>query len=103
MFSLIGVAICCCEFLQLLVVKSYLLALGILLFILVCYCYSAAMNPQRLERIRKRREEDDEEFMSLVVPILHYHQMGSRGQMERMQRHSSVLYGKKRVDGIPNC
>jgi hypothetical protein len=58
------------------------------------------MNPQRLERIRKRREEDDEEFMSLVVPILHYHQMGSRGQMERMQRHSSVLYGKKRVDGI---
>jgi hypothetical protein len=58
------------------------------------------MNPQRLERVRKRREEDDEEFMFLLLPILRYHQMGSRGKIERMQRHSSVLYGKKRVEGI---
>jgi hypothetical protein len=33
------------------------------------------MNTQRLELIRKRREEDDEEFMFLllpILPILHY-------------------------------
>jgi hypothetical protein len=58
------------------------------------------MNPQRLDRIRKRREEDDEEFMFLLLPILHFCQMDGRGKMERMQRHSSVLYGKARVDGI---
>ena len=57
------------------------------------------MNPQRLERIRKR-EEDDEVFMFLILPILHLHRMGSRGQMEKRQRHSSVLYGKKRVEEI---
>uniref|UniRef100_A0ACD5VWV4 Uncharacterized protein n=1 Tax=Avena sativa TaxID=4498 RepID=A0ACD5VWV4_AVESA len=58
------------------------------------------MNPPRVDRIRKRREEDDEEFMFLLLPILHFHQMDSRGQMERIQRHNSVLYGKKRVEGI---
>ena len=56
----------------------------------------------RLECIRKRREEDDEEFMFLLLPILSFYQRGCRGQTERMRRHSSVLYGKKRVDEILN-
>ncbi|KAM0857942.1 hypothetical protein ACQ4PT_048130 [Festuca glaucescens] len=58
------------------------------------------MNTQRLELIRKRREEDDEEFMFLLLPILHYHKRSRRGQVERTQRHSSVLYGMQRVQGI---
>jgi hypothetical protein len=58
------------------------------------------MDPQRLERVRKRREEDDEEFMFLLLPILRLRLMGRRGQMERRQRHSSVLYGKNRVEQI---
>jgi hypothetical protein len=35
------------------------------------------MNPQRLEHIRKRREEDDEEFMFLLLPILRLRLMGN--------------------------
>lgn len=84
-----------------LVVKPCNVALVFLLSAFNCYCFSAAMNPQRLELIRKRREEDDEEFMFLLLPILHhYHKRSRRGQVERTQRHSSVLYGMQRVQGI---
>ena len=56
------------------------------------------MNPRRLDRVRKRREEDDDEMILIILPLLH--QLGSRVQTEKKQRHSSFLYGKNRVDGI---
>uniref|UniRef100_A0A453CV02 DUF8040 domain-containing protein n=1 Tax=Aegilops tauschii subsp. strangulata TaxID=200361 RepID=A0A453CV02_AEGTS len=37
-------------------------------------------------------------MMSFILPILH--RMSNRGPIERNQRHSSILYGKKRVDDI---
>ena len=58
------------------------------------------MNPARLERIRKRREEDDEESMLLILPLLRSSLTHSIGQIGKRQRHSSVLYGRKRVDEI---
>jgi hypothetical protein len=58
------------------------------------------MNTQRLELIRKRREEYDKEFMFSLLPIFHYHKRSRRGQVERTQRHSSVLYGMQHVQGI---
>ncbi|XP_037465860.1 uncharacterized protein LOC119337779 [Triticum dicoccoides] len=56
------------------------------------------MNSKIIDRIRKRRSEDDEDMMSFILPVLH--RMRSRGPIERTQRHSSILYGKKRVDDI---
>lgn len=60
--------------------------------------FSAEMNSEIIDRIRKRRSEDDEDMMSFILPVLH--RMRSRGPIERTQRHSSILYGKKRVDDI---
>ncbi len=54
----------------------------------------------RQERIRKRREEDDEEMIFLIFPALHLHLMDSSGHREKQKRHSSILYGKKRVKDL---
>lgn len=56
------------------------------------------MNSEIIDRIRKRRREDDEDMMSFILPALH--RMRNRGPIERKQRHSSILYGKKRVNDI---
>jgi hypothetical protein len=63
------------------------------------------MNPRSLELIRKRKAEDDDEMMFFIFPALYFHLLGSR---EKTKRHSSILYGKKRVreilDGhVKNC
>uniref|UniRef100_A0ACD5Y4M9 Uncharacterized protein n=1 Tax=Avena sativa TaxID=4498 RepID=A0ACD5Y4M9_AVESA len=63
------------------------------------------MNPRSLESIRKRKTEDDDEMVFFIFPALYSHLMDSR---ERIKRHSSILYGKKRVrhilDGhVKNC
>ena len=55
------------------------------------------MDSRRLERIRKRREEDDDEMMLFILLVLHLHLMDSTWQREKKKRHSSILYGKKRV------
>jgi hypothetical protein len=63
------------------------------------------MNSRSLERIRKRKDDDDDEMVFFIFPALYAHLMDSR---ERVKRHSSILYGKKRVreilDGhVKNC
>lgn len=57
------------------------------------------MNPRSLELIRKRKGDDDDEMMFFIFPALYFHMMGSR---EKTKRHSSILYGKKRVRQILN-
>jgi hypothetical protein len=63
------------------------------------------MNSRSLERIRKRKDDDDDEMVFFIFPALYAHLMDSR---ERVKRHSSILYDKKRVreilDGhVKNC
>lgn len=60
--------------------------------------FSAKMNSKIIDRIRKRRREDDEDMMFFIRPA--FHRMRNRGPIERKQRHSSVLYGKKSVNDI---
>ena len=62
------------------------------------------MNPRSLERIRKRKADDDEEMMFFILPALYLHLT----RTEKNKRHSSILYGKERVRGlldghIQNC
>lgn len=62
------------------------------------------MDPRRLERIRKRKADDDDEMLFFILPALYLHLT----QTEKNKRHSSILYGKKRVrellDGhVKNC
>ena len=54
------------------------------------------MNSQILDRIRKRREEDDDDMVFLIWPVLNR----MLGPVKKKQRHSSILYGKKRVNDI---
>ena len=54
------------------------------------------MNSDIIDLIRKRRREDDEDMMFFILPAL----MRNRGPKERRQRHSSILYGKNRVNDI---
>uniref|UniRef100_A0ACD5WUL4 Uncharacterized protein n=1 Tax=Avena sativa TaxID=4498 RepID=A0ACD5WUL4_AVESA len=63
------------------------------------------MNPRSLESIRKGKTEDDDDMVFFIFPALYSHLMDSR---ERIKRHSSILYEKKRVrqilDGhVKNC
>ena len=67
-------------------------------WLLVYSSFSAEMNSEIIDRIRKMRSEDDDDMMSFILPVLHI--MRNRGPVERKQRHSSFLYGKKRVDDI---
>ncbi|KAM0899840.1 hypothetical protein ACQ4PT_021038 [Festuca glaucescens] len=53
----------------------------------------------RLELIKKRKADEDDEIIFLIFPALYFHLMGSR---EKTKRHSSILYGKKRVRGLLN-
>uniref|UniRef100_A0ACD5VPM5 Uncharacterized protein n=2 Tax=Avena sativa TaxID=4498 RepID=A0ACD5VPM5_AVESA len=51
------------------------------------------MSLRSVERIRKRKNED-EEIMFVILPALHLHLTCPR---ERVKRHLSFLYGKERV------
>ncbi|KAI4999599.1 hypothetical protein ZWY2020_004188 [Hordeum vulgare] len=58
------------------------------------------MKSRGLDHIRKRREEDDDETVLFILPLLHSYLMDSRERSEKKQRHSSILYGKQRVDEL---
>ena len=49
--------------------------------LLVYSIFSAKMNSEIIDRIRKRRSEDDEDMMSFILPVLH--RMRNRGPVER--------------------
>ena len=66
--------------------------------------FSPKMDPRSLVRIRKRKADDDDEMMFFILPALYLHL--TQGKIAK--RHSSILYGKKRVrdllDGhVKNC
>lgn len=54
------------------------------------------MNSRSLERIRKRREEDEDDMIFFIWPTLYQ----NLSRIDKKQRHSSVLYGKRRVNEI---
>jgi hypothetical protein len=63
------------------------------------------MNQQSLEIVRKRKADDDDEMVFFIFPALYFHLLGSR---EKTKRHSSILYGKRRVreildEHVKNC
>jgi hypothetical protein len=63
------------------------------------------MSSRGVELVKKKKADEDDEMVFLIFPALYFHLMGSR---EKTQRHSSILYGKRRVKGlldghIKNC
>ena len=66
--------------------------------LLVYSSFSVEINSEIIDRIRKRRSEDDEDMMSFILPVLHW--MNNRGSVERKERHIAIQYVKKHVDDI---
>jgi hypothetical protein len=51
------------------------------------------MDLRSVERVRKRKNKD-EEFMFVILPALYFH---LTWQKQRQQRHLSFVYGKEHV------
>jgi hypothetical protein len=54
------------------------------------------MDPQIIQRIRKRKADDEDELMFFIIPALYVH----LSTVEKTIRHPSFLYGKRRVREI---
>jgi hypothetical protein len=66
------------------------------------FCFIGRMDPQIIQRIRKRKADDEDELMFFIIPALYVH----LSTVEKTIRHPSFLYGKRReiLGGhIKNC
>jgi hypothetical protein len=55
------------------------------------------MDLQSIERIRKRKADDEDELLFFIIPALYVH---LSNKVEKTIRHPSFLYGKRKVTEI---
>lgn len=55
------------------------------------------MDLQSIERIRKRKADDEDELLFFIIPALYVH---LSNKVEKTIRHPSFLYGKRKVSEI---
>uniref|UniRef100_A0ACD5XFZ7 Uncharacterized protein n=1 Tax=Avena sativa TaxID=4498 RepID=A0ACD5XFZ7_AVESA len=60
------------------------------------FCFIGRMDPQSIQRIKKRKARDEDELMFFVFPALYVH----LSTVKKNIRHPSFLYGKRRVREI---